>query len=117
MRRPTRCIASLILLALAGWPAAAEPPMQSALVASADPAVPGPDQGARLPDFRMPRGDYRQPPGPIRNGLIGAVPVGRNAHVALGRFAVPNFNAPRIEPGEIRRRDRSLAAIGFSLRF
>ena len=116
MRRPMRCIASLIVLPIVGWPAAAAPPARSALVATADPALPA-DAPSSLPDFRMPGGDYRQPPGPIRNGLIGAVPVGRNAHVALGRFVVPNFNPPRIEPAEIRRRDRSMAALGFSLRF
>jgi hypothetical protein len=113
MRVPRRSLLSLLALPLAGSASGAlaqTPPAM--LVAPAERS-----EAPSLPDFRMPRGDYRQPPGPIRNGLIGAMPVGRNAHVALGRFVVPNFNPPRIEPAEIRRRDRSMAALGFSLRF
>lgn len=70
-----------------------------------------------LPTFRMPRGEYPALPGPVRDGLIGAVPFGRNMQIAVGRFAVPNFTAPRMETAEIRRRDRGIAAVGLSFRF
>lgn len=83
-----------------------------ALVAPAE-AVPA---RSGLPDFRMPRGDYRVPPGPVQGGLVGAVPLGRNLQVAVGRFVVPDIAAPR-EAAEIRRRDRRIAAVGFSFRF
>jgi len=69
------------------------------------------------PDVRMPPGDYRQPPGPVRNGLIGALPIGRNAEVAIGRFAVFDVERPRADSVEIRRRTRGIAAIGVSLKF
>jgi hypothetical protein len=76
-----------------------------------------------LPGFRMPRGDYRQPPGPVRNGLIGAIPLGRNLQVAVGRFIVPELPRPRTHmeadrrPADVRARDRGIAAVGFSFRF
>ena len=117
MRKSKRCIASLIVLPLVCWPAAA------AAQPSAEPLVQPPDRmpvaPTRLapPEFRLPGGDYRMAPGPVRSGLIGAVPLGRDVQVAVGRFAVPNFSAPRIEPAEIRRRDRGMAAVGFSFRF
>ena len=115
--RPRPCRFALILLPMI-WPAAAAAQTgAAALVGPADPTLHTTASRPGLPDFRMPRGDYRMLPGPVRGGLIGAVPLGRNLQVAVGRFAVPNFSAPRIEPAEIRRRDRSVAAVGFALRF
>ncbi len=109
------CAALVVPLVL---PAAAEGQVsRSALVAPVEAGlsiVPAP---SGFPDFRMPPGDFRAPPGPARNGLIGTIPLRRDLQVAVGRFAVPNFTAPRMEAADIRRRDRRLAAIGLSLRF
>lgn len=114
---PHACRVAFLLLTLS-WPAAASAQSATAaLVGPADPTLHSTASRPSLPDFRMPSGDFRQPPGPVRGGLIGAVPLGRSLQVAVGRFAVPNFSAPRIEPAEIRRRDRNLAAVGFALRF
>ena len=114
---PHACRFAFLLLML-GWPAAAvAQSATAALVGPADPTLHSTASRPGLPDFRMPRGDYRQPPGPVRGGLIGAVPLSRDLQVAVGRFAVPNFSSPRIEPAEIRRRDRNIAAVGLALRF
>ena len=80
--------------------------------AQAVPARPDP------PEFRTPRGEYRARPGLVRDGLIGAIPFGRQPairHRAL-RWS-PNFTAPRMEAADIRRRDRGIAAVGLSFRF
>ena len=117
MRRYLRRHALLLILPLACWPvAAAAQSGAAALVGPADPTLHSQAARPDLPDFR-PRGDYRMPPGPVRDGLIGAVPLGRNARIAVGRFAVPDFTASRPDAAEVRRRDRRMAAIGFALRF
>ena len=67
--------------------------------------------------FRMPPGDFRSPAGPGRNGLIGTIPLRSDLQIAIGRIAVPNFAAPRMESANIRRGDRGIAAVGFNLRF
>jgi hypothetical protein len=115
MRR-TRRFAVLPILALACSPAAAAAqPGPAAFLVAANPADAAPARPG-LPDFRMPRGDYRVPPGPVQGGLIGAVPLGRNLQVAVGRLAVPDIAMPR-DAADVRRRDRRLAAVAFSLRF
>ncbi|HYI63887.1 MAG TPA: hypothetical protein VEW71_03270 [Allosphingosinicella sp.] len=121
MRR--RRLVSLPVLFLACSTAAAAQSSRAALVARADPALNTLEPAPGLPDFRMPRGDYRQPPGPVRNGLIGALPLGRNLQVAVGRFIVPELARPRTHmetdrrPADVRPRDRGIAAVGFSFRF
>ena len=69
------------------------------------------------PDFRMPPGVFRAAPGPVRNGLIATIPLRRDLQIAIGRIAVPNFTAPRMEGADIRRSDRRIAAVGFNFRF
>lgn len=121
MRR--RLLASLPVLLLACSAAAAAQSRRAALVAPADSALETLEPAPGLPDFRMPQGDFRQPPGPVRNGLIGAVPLGRNLQVAVGRFIVPALPRPRTHmetdrrPADVRPRDRGIAALGFSFRF
>lgn len=111
------------LLFTLSWPvAAAAQSATAALVGPTDPTLHSIAFRPSLPDFRMPRGDYRQPPGPVRNGLIGAVPLGRNLQVAVGRFAIPEVARPRTHMEhdsrpDVRRRDRGMAAVGFSFRF
>ena len=118
MRPGPRRFVFLVLAPFAWQPVAAAAQAETAsLVGPADPTLHTPSARPGLPEFRPPPGDYRAPPGPVSNGLIGAVPVGRNAHIAVGRFAVPDFDAPRIDSAEIRRRDRRIAAVGFALRF
>lgn len=101
------------------WAVAAEAQVRrSALVAPVEggqtKAVPAP---LGLPGFRIARDEFRVPPDSVRNGLIGAVPLGHNLQIAAGRLAVPNFTAPRMEAADIRRSDRRIAAVGFSFRF
>jgi len=111
------CGALAFPLALSA-PAAEAQIRRSASVAPIGPgsteAVPVP---RGLPDFRMARDEYRLPPKPFRNGLTGSLPLGRDLAIAVGRLAVPNFAAPRMEAADIRRRDRAITAVGFSLRF
>ncbi len=77
----------------------------------------------RPPEFRVPEGDLRQAGEPRRNGLIAAVPVNRNLQIGVGRFRVIDDARPRTHtehdrnPTAITRRQRSIAGIGFSLRF
>jgi hypothetical protein len=115
MRR-TRRFAVLPIMALACSPAAAAAePGPAAFLVAANPAHVAPARPV-LPDLRMPRGDYRVPPRPVQGGLIGALPLGRNLQIAVGRFAVPDIAMPR-EAADVRRRERRLAAVAFSLRF
>ena len=112
----------LVLLPVICWaqPAGAQS-AGTALVGSDDPALEV--MAVNLPDFRMPRGDFRRPPGPVRNGLIGALPLGRNLQLAVGRFIVPELPRPRTHmetdrrPADVRARDRGIAAVGLSFRF
>ena len=99
------------------WPAHAA--AQSGAAAPIAPADTAEAEAAQpdLPDFRMPPGDARASPGPVRNSLIGAVPLARNLQIAVGRFAVPDIGVPRTEGADIRRRDRRIAALAFSFRF
>ena len=104
----------LVLWAVAAeaqvWRSALAAPVERGLT-QAVPAPPG------LPGTRIARDEYRVPPDSARNGLIGAVALGRNLQVAVGRLAVPNFTAPRMEAANIRRSDRRITAVGFSFRF
>lgn len=110
------CVALAAPLALSA--AAAEAQLsRSALVAPVEAGLSVVPARSGLPDFRMPPGDFRAQPGPARNGLIGTVPLRRDLQIAVGRFAVPNFTAPRMEGADIRRRDRGIAAVGLHLRF
>lgn len=109
------CAALAVPLVL---PAAAKAQFSgSALVAPVEAGLSIGPAPSGFPDFRVPPGDLRVAPGPARNGLIGAVPLRRDLRVAVGRIAVPNFTAPRMEGADIRRRDRAIAAVGFSFRF
>ena len=69
----------------------------------------------------MPEGDLRQVGEPRRNGLIAAVPLNRNLEVGIGRFRVTDPGRPRTHtephPATNTPRQRSVAGIGFSLRF
>ena len=75
------------------------------------------------PQFSMPEGDFRQVGEPRRNGLIAAVPVNRNLHVGIGRFRVSEIARARTHtesdrnPAGMGPRQRSIAGVGFSLRF
>lgn len=75
-----------------------------------------------LPSFRIFE-DPRQPGQPARDGLIAAYPVRGNLTVGVGRFALPAVNRPRAHAGtdgqamSVRRRERGMAAVGFSLLF
>lgn len=111
------CGALAVPLVLAA--AAAEAQVgRSALVEPVEPGRPGALPVRRSPpDFRMARDPYRIPADPFRNGLTGSMPLGRDLTIAIGRLAVPNFAAPRMEAAEIRRRDRAITAVGFSFRF
>ena len=115
------CVALAVPLVL---PAAAEAQTsRSALVAPVEAGSIIVPARSGLPDFRMPPGDLRAPPGPARNGLIGTIPLRRDLQIAIGRFAVPELAGPRTNieserrSAEVRRRDRGIAAVGFSLRF
>lgn len=116
-----RCLVLLPVLPLLCWAQAAGAQSAGATLVAGDPALEPAAVG--LPDFRMPRGDYRRPPGPVRNGLIGALPLGRNLQLAIGRFIVAELPRPRTHmeadrrPADVRPRDRGVAAVGLSLRF
>ena len=75
---------------------------------------------ANAPEFRMPEGDFRQAGEPRRNGLIASVPINRNLEVGFGRFRVIDMARPRTNadhPAATGPRQRSVAGLGFSLRF
>ncbi len=71
----------------------------------------------------MPEGDLRRAGEPQRNGLIAAVPVNRNLQIGVGRFRVVGDHRARTHtehernPVAINQRQRSIAGVGFSLRF
>ena len=75
------------------------------------------------PQFRMPEGDLRVVGEPQRNGLIASVPVNRNFEIGVGRFRVSEIARPRTHtendrnPASMNPRQRSIAGVGFSLRF
>jgi hypothetical protein len=77
----------------------------------------------RPPEFRMPEGDVRRAGEPQRNGLIASVPVNENLQIGIGRFRVVGDHRVRTHtesdrnPAAITQRQRSIAGIGFSLRF
>jgi len=115
------CAALAIPLVL---PAAAEAQTsRSALVAPVEAGLIIMPAPSGLPDFRVPSGDLRAPPGPVRNGLIGTIPLRRDLRIAVGRFAVPELAGPRTNieserrSADVRRRDRGIAAVGLSFRF
>ena len=80
-----------------------------------------PQQAARM-DFRMPRGEFAEPPGPLRNGLIGAS-LDERTLIGVGRFTVVELARPRTHteperrPGDVRRRHQGIAAVGISYSF
>ena len=92
------------------------------MTVAADPAPYLPSRQPPPPSFRMPQLDLREAPGPVRNGLIAAVPLRDNVTLGIGRFW---SSAPRprshVEseprPAEMRRRERGVAAVGVSIRF
>lgn len=116
---------SQVLLFLSGL-AAAEPAAgqlgYDPMIVAADPAPYLPSRQAPPPSFRMPQLDLREAPGPLRNGLIAALPVRENVTLGIGRFW---SSAPRprshveSEPrsSDLRRRERGIAAVGVSVRF
>ena len=65
---------------------------------------------------------WRAPPGPLPGGRL-AMPVAGNLHVGVGRYSVIEPARPRThtEPiarsADIARRNRGIAAVGFSFRF
>jgi hypothetical protein len=121
MTKPMRGLVFISCLAVAG-PAAAQLGYDPMIVA-ADPAPWIPSRHAPPPHFRMPRGDLREAPGPRPNGLIAAMPLGGRLTVGVGRFQVVEQPRPRTynehepRPADVRRRERGIAAVGFSVRF
>ena len=79
--------------------------------------------GTTGPQFTMPEGDLRNAGEPRRNGLIAAVPLNRNLQVGIGRFRVSEIAQARTHtesdrnPAAMTPRQRSIAGVGFSLRF
>ena len=76
----------------------------------------------RAPEFRVAEGDLRRAGEPRRSGLIAAVPINRDLHIGIGRFRVTDMARPRTHTENGRSlgavpRERSIAGIGFSLRF
>jgi hypothetical protein len=121
MSKPMRGLVFMSCLAFAG-PAAAQLGYDPTLVAP-DPAPWAPSRQPAPPDFRMPRGDLLEAPGPRRSGLIAAMPIGERLTVGLGRFQVVEQPRPRTHneheprPADVRRRERGIAALGVSVRF
>jgi hypothetical protein len=78
---------------------------------------------SQAPSFQVPEGDLRRAGQPRSNGLIAAVPVNRNLQIGIGRFRVAEIAQPRTHtesdraPAAIGPRQRSIAGLGFSLRF
>lgn len=79
--------------------------------------------GPGRPDFRMPLGALREVGPPSRNGLVATLPVADNLNIGVGRFAIPELAGRRSNmeterrPTDMRRRDRAIAAVAFSVRF
>jgi hypothetical protein len=119
---PAHGRALLFLIALAGaGPAAAQLGYDPLIVAN-DSMPWIPSRQAPPPDFRMNRGDLREAPGPARGGLIAALPIRENVTLGVGRFASsaprPRSHVePEPRPGELRHRERGVAAVGVSIRF
>ena len=88
--------------------------------AAAQTSSPQPQRAPRAeqPPARI----WREPPGPLPGGRL-AMPVAGNLHFGVGRYSVLEPARPRThtEPiarsAEIARRNRGIAAVGFSLRF
>ena len=110
------CFALAVPLVLAAAAAEAQDG-HWALVAPAEAGLGTVPARSGPPDFRIPPGDSRAAPGPVRQGLIGTIPLRRDLRIAIGRIAVPNFTAPRMEGADIRRGDRGITAVGFNFRF
>ena len=76
-----------------------------------------------LPGFRMAGGDLREGRWPSRNGLVATLPVADNLDIGVGRFAVQEVAGRRTNmeserrPTDMRRRERAVAAVAFSLSF
>jgi hypothetical protein len=93
------------------------------LVAPAEEALRTVPDRTPLPQFTLPRGDFRDAGEPRRNGLIAALPVDDRLTIGIGRFRVGEIARPRTNmeperaPLDPRRRDRGIAAVGMSLRF
>jgi hypothetical protein len=106
------CVALAVPLVLSA-------PAAEAQVGHGAPVAPVETEPARSdpPDFRIQPGDFRAAPRPVRNGLIGRIPLRPDLQISIGRIAVPNFTAPRMEGADIRRSDRGIAAVGFNFRF
>ena len=110
-----------VAFALATAPAGAQI-NQSFLVGPVDPAPIAEPARPNLPVFRI-MDNPEQPGRPPRNGLIAAYPVRENLTIGVGRFAIPEIARPRThmeadsQPTAVRRRERGLAAVGFSFRF
>jgi hypothetical protein len=110
--------AGFCCLVLLSAPAAAlAQPGPSLAIRDAPPAGPPPM------DFRISRGDLREAGAPARGGLIGAVSLDERFLIGIGRFNVPELARPRSHteperrPGDVRRRDRGIAAVGISYSF
>ena len=114
--RPAPVIACALL---AASPAAA----QTSGAALIGPVEPPSTTAPRLPEFRAPEGDLRDPGSPRRNGLIAAWRINDNLQIGIGRYTVPEIARPRTHiesernPTAVRSRDSRVAAVGFSLRF
>jgi hypothetical protein len=97
------------------WPSIAEAQIRRP---TPTPGAPAADAARSGPaDSRTARPDFTYAPVVERNGLVGTLTIGPNLNFAIGRLAVPNFAAPRMEAAEIRRGYRNIAAVGLSLRF
>jgi hypothetical protein len=115
------CAALAVPLVL---PAAAEAQIsRSDLVAPVEAGFSVVPARSGLPDFRVSRGDLRETGRPPRSGLIGSLPITANLNIGVGRFRVLELARPRSNmeperrPTDMQRRDRGIAAVGFSFRF
>ena len=110
-------IGSCWLVLLAAPAAAGAQSGPSLAIGEPPPAAPPPM------DFRISRGDLREAGAPTRGGLIGAVSLDDRFVIGVGRFNVPELARPRSHteperrPADVRRRDRGIAAVGFSYSF
>ena len=121
LRRPVAALAAFYTLIAAG-PAAAQM-AEDARIGPVDRPSFLITPRSRGPEFRMDEGDLRRVGEPRRNGLIAAVPLNRNLEVGVGRFRVSDMAQPRSytesdrNPVSMGIRQRSIAGIGFNLRF